>query len=366
MNQPAISPRQFMFIVIFFTIGSSILIVPSPIASAAKHDAWVSVLLSILVGASLVLFYILVWKSLKGKSFVQACTFVFGAWLGRLFSFFYLAFLYILSALVLRNIGDFMTTQIIPETPLTFIHLFFLLVVIVGCYLGVESIGRSAEIFMPWMILLFLFLIFSITPQMNMDHLRPFFDSTSKEIIDGSTVMIGTPYLEMVALLMVIPYVKESPKTAHGWFIGSMIGGGFLFLITILSLLVLGSDLTSLNAYPTYNVAEKINIAGFMEGLEIIIAIIWMITIFFKLTVLYYASSVGIAQFLNIDNHRILLLPLGMGMIVLSLVAYPDMAYYENFVADTWLPYAVTHGFLLPLFLWGGLQIKNRAQKNTL
>ena len=175
--------------------------------------------------------------------------------------------------------------------------------------------------------------------------------------------MVGTPLLEMGSLLMIYPYVKEEKKLQHAWLLGVIFGGGVIALITFLSILVLGSDLTSLNNYPSYEIAEKINIAGFLEGLEIIVAIIWMLTIFFKLVVLYYATSVGIAQFLKMDDHRPLLMPLGVGMIVLSIIAYPDVAYYEHFVSNTWLPYSFTHGLILPLIVLAGILMKRKFAK---
>ncbi|MCA0969322.1 endospore germination permease [Halobacillus litoralis] len=363
MDNQTISPRQFMFLVILFTIGSSILIIPTPLALEARQDAWLSVIVAILVGLLLSLFYSKVGKEAEGKTFVQAAQYAFGPWIGRVLNLFYLMFLYILSALVLRNIGDFMTTQIIPETPLQFTHILFLLVIIAGAYLGIEAMGRSAEIFIPWMVLLLIFMVISVAPQINMEHLKPHFENGIWPPIKASGIVIGTPYLEMITLLMIYPYVKEGIKKTHGWMLGSVIGGLALLLITLISLLVLGADLTGLNAYPTYKVGEKINIAGFLEGLEIIIAIIWMITIFFKLIILVYSTTVGVAQFLNMDDHRPLLLPLGMGTVVLSIIAYPDVAYFETFVGETWSAYALTHGLLLPLVLLVGLLVRKKFSK---
>ncbi len=114
VDNQTISPRQFMFIVILFSIGSSILIIPTPAAAQAKARCLDINVLSILIGCLLVLFYNKLGSLMEGKTFVQASISVFGNWFGRLICLFYLSFLYILSALVLRNIGDFMTTQIIP------------------------------------------------------------------------------------------------------------------------------------------------------------------------------------------------------------------------------------------------------------
>ncbi|MBA2174171.1 GerAB/ArcD/ProY family transporter [Halobacillus locisalis] len=122
----------------------------------------------------------------------------FSLWIGRFISFFYLAFIYILAALVLRSIGDFMTTQIISETPLQFTHILFLLVVIAGAYLGIEVMGRSAETFMPWLVLLLLFLTISISPQISLDNLKPYFGNGVLPVISASKVVIGTPFHKMV------------------------------------------------------------------------------------------------------------------------------------------------------------------------
>ncbi|MFG6116326.1 endospore germination permease [Halobacillus sp. MO56] len=364
MNNKTISPRQFMYLVILFLIGSSILIIPGPLAAGAKQDGWISAILGTVIGILLVFLYHKIGVTIGNKTFVEAAIDIFGNWFGRIISFFHLSFIYILAALVLRNIGDFMTTQMMVDTPLQYTHILFLLVVVLGARLGIEVIGRSAEMFITWMIILLVFLFLSLTPQLDLNHLKPIFGSDFRTITSTSLTVIGTPILEMVIFLMIYPQVKEKGKAKHAWLIGLLIGGGFLTLLTLFSILVMGSDLTALNEYPIYELASKINIAGFLEGIEIIVAIVWMLTIFFKLVILYYASSLGIAQFLKIDDYRVLLLPLGMGMVVLSIIAYPDVAYFETFVSTTWLPYATMHGFVLPVLLLTGAIIKKKKQES--
>ncbi|MBH0230383.1 GerAB/ArcD/ProY family transporter [Halobacillus yeomjeoni] len=363
MDNQTISPRQFMFLVIFFTIGSSILIVPGPVTAQAKQDSWMSIILSIVIGMGLIVLYNKIGELSAGKTFIEAFNDVFGNWVGRIFSSFYLVFVYILAALVLRNIGDFMTSQIMPETPLQFTHILFFVVVLGGTLLGIEVIGRSSEIFMPWMILLLLFLFLFSSPQISMDNFKPILGDGLPPMLSASKVMVSSPILEMVALLMIFPYVKELKQTKKGWIIGGVIGGSVLLGITSLCILVLGSDLTIMNTYPTYRIGEKISVAGFLEGLEIFIAIIWMMTIFFKLIVLYYASTVGFAQFLSLDDYRPLVLPLGMGTIILSIISYPDVAYFESFVGEIWFSYALSIGFILPLILLAGLLIKKKIKQ---
>ncbi|WP_085506838.1 GerAB/ArcD/ProY family transporter [Thalassobacillus devorans] len=360
MDNNVISPRQFMYLVILFLIGSSILIVPTPLAKSADQDGWIASFLGMSIGVLFILLYHKIAVTIGDRTFIEATIDVFGKWFGRVICFFHLAFIYILASLVLRNIGDFMTTQILEETPLQFTHILFMLVVILGARLGIEVIGRSAEMFITWISLLLLFLFLFLTPQLEMDNVQPMFGSGIKSMIQGSFTVMNTPVLEMVVLLMIYPKVKEKTKARQAWLLGLLIGGGFLSMITLFSILVLGSDLTALNEYPVYELASKINIAGFLEGIEIIVAIVWMLTIFFKLIILYYGAALGIAQFLNIEDYRVLLLPLGMGLIVLSIIVYPDVAYFETFVRNVF-PYKIMHGLLLPFLLLIGALIKKKT-----
>ncbi|GAA3313398.1 hypothetical protein GCM10020331_003420 [Ectobacillus funiculus] len=48
-----------------------------------------------------------------------------------------------------------MVTQVMPETPIAFIHALVLIAVIFGSRLGLEVIGRTSEVFLPWVFLFF-------------------------------------------------------------------------------------------------------------------------------------------------------------------------------------------------------------------
>lgn len=51
-----ISIRQFTILVILFTVGGSILIVPSGLASEAKQDGWIAGLLALGIGLLIIPF----------------------------------------------------------------------------------------------------------------------------------------------------------------------------------------------------------------------------------------------------------------------------------------------------------------------
>jgi spore germination protein KB len=77
----------------------------------------------------------------------------------------------------------------------------------------------------------------------------------------------------------------------------------------------------------------------------------WMITIYFKLVLYFYASVLGFTQILDIKDYRPFTLPLGMIAIVLSLVIYPNVVYQQEWDTKTANAYSLTVGLFLPLVM---------------
>ncbi|PAB56348.1 GerAB/ArcD/ProY family transporter [Anaeromicrobium sediminis] len=109
--------------------------------------------------------------------------------------------------------------------------------------------------------------------------------------------------------------------------------------------------MTARNAFPSYALAKKISLGHIIQRIEAIIAIIWFITIFYKIILYFYGTALGLAQILELKDYRPLTLPLGMILVVLSLVVYPNSIYKGIWSSTTWIPYVMTYAFFLPLLL---------------
>ncbi|MEC0228994.1 GerAB/ArcD/ProY family transporter [Paenibacillus alba] len=346
-----IGVHQFTILTILFTVGSSILIAPSELAYEARTDAWIAALLGLLVGLLLVILFYTLGSRFAGKTLVAYCEELLGKWLGKAISFLYFCFFFILATLVLRNLGDFITTQVLVDTPLQFTHIFFLTIVILGIRNGLETFTRTSEIFLPW-VLLFFFLMFIFLPsQFDPKFVLPVLGYGLKPIIRASVPLIGTPYLELVVFLVIIPFVKTTKKLGKSFLIGVSIGGSLLVLISLFSILVLGDKLTAVQMYPSYSLAKKISIGSFLERLEVIMAGIWFITIYFKLTICFYAATMTFGEIFKLKEVKQLYLPLGMVLIVFSIVSFPDVAYFIQFASKIWVFYSGTFGLVIPLIL---------------
>ncbi|AET58579.1 spore germination protein (amino acid permease) [Paenibacillus terrae HPL-003] len=129
-KQVKISSRQLLILTILFTIGTAILVIPSVMAATAKQDAWIGALVGV------------------------------GAGLGG-------------PAAVLYDVGNFLTTQMMPETPMQAVNILFALIVLMGVRLGLETVARSAELLLPLFILLYTAFVVLIVSNIKLENAQP-------------------------------------------------------------------------------------------------------------------------------------------------------------------------------------------------
>jgi spore germination protein KB len=347
-----ISASQFGILVLLNTIGTTILIVPAGLASEAKQDAWIPAILGVGLGLLVISLYNALGGLYPQMTLVEYCKKILGKWMGTTVSISFIYFTFIGASTLIWLMGNFLVTQIMPNSPAITIHTFFVLIVIMGVRLGLEPIARSAEIFLPWVGLFFLLLLLLPIPDSNLENIQPMFDSEVKPIMRGTLSFLSVATLPLIIFHMIVPNGKRSKETNKAFYIGSIIGGIVLISITILTILVLGPGLTARNLYPSFALAKKVGIKGVLERIEVIMAILWFLTIYFKTTIYSYAAIKGVAQLLSLKDYRILTLPFGMMVLAVSLIIYPDVIYESEWDVKTWIPFAATYGLILPAFLY--------------
>ncbi|MBO1515443.1 GerAB/ArcD/ProY family transporter [Metabacillus bambusae] len=351
---------QFTILVFLFTTGSSLILVPSMLAAKAKQDAWLAGIFALAVGLLLVWLYQTLGSLFPEMTLVEYIEKILGKWIGKAISLLFFTYPFVLGAFVLRNIGDFMTTQIMPETPIEAIHFVYLTIVMMGTRYGLETLARAGEILFPLFIVLFLFLVIFISPQIELEKIQPILEEGMKPVLQSAFLFIGFPFLELCIFLMIFPYVNHPKKAGKAFFMGTLMGGIVLIVLTALAILVEGADQTSRYLNPSYILAQKINIGNFVQRIEAIVAIMWFISIFFKLTICFYVSNLSLAQILKLKDYRVLVFPLGMIIYVLSLIVSPNIVYISTHVLDVWPLYFSIFGLFIPLLLLGIAAVRKK------
>ncbi len=360
-----ISPNQFSILVLFYTIGSSILFLPATLTGVAHNDAWISSLISLIIGFFAVTFISKVGLISSNLSFVELSEKVLGRFIGKLVSILYLSFFFLMTTILIWIIGDFVKTQIMPETPLLAIYIIFTMISLYGCRLGIETIGRASEVFIPWVILLLLLMLISLFHEFELKNAFPILENGFIPILRGTYITLGLPLFELAVFLMIIPMVSDKTKVTKAFQKGFLFGSLCLFFVTVSSILVLGADFTERNTFPVYTLGKKVAIIGLLERIEVFVAVIWFLGIYFKLTISMYACLQGISKLLKLQDYRSISLPFGVLVAVASLVVFPSFVTSIVFLRYSWIPLTILVGFFLPLTILVVDFAKKRKNKKS-
>ncbi|GGD76555.1 GerAB/ArcD/ProY family transporter [Paenibacillus nasutitermitis] len=365
LEKGKISIQQLTILAIFSTIGDSILILPSIITKASERDAWLSMLAGIPAGLFIVWLVLRLWKTYPQATIIQINRNVMGRTLGGIVSLLFVLYFLLNTSAMLREASDFITTSILVETPLRAIHFMMILVLMIGIRLGLEPIARASEIFFPWFLFFLFCLVVLMLPQVHMTNLSPILSRGIPPILQGMIYTVTYPFTELLVFLMIFPHVKQGTHLQRDFILGALIGGTILFILLLLSILVLGADMTTFHLYPTYALAKKISIAHFLERLEAMMAIIWLFSIFFKIILYYYGFILGTSQLFKLKDYRILTYPVGMILFGLAFYISPNVSYFSDVARKYWPFFDLTYALIIMMTLILAYLFKKNMQKSA-
>lgn len=344
-----VTALQFFIMTFGFTAGTSILVMPSALVQGAREAGWIAGLVVTVFNLVHVWLYIAIMRLYPGQSVLQIFGTVFGKWAGKLIQVIYLSFILLLCGTLVGNIGFFMSGEMMPETPVEALNILFVAVVCFAVYSGIQVFARLSELIFPLILVFFVALFLLLMPQMNIHYIQPVLeDGPMPVLMSGFQAMM---LQETVIVTVLFPLVQNRSKANKALIYGTVLGGVILFMTVLLCLLVAGVEQTSNFTYPAYAVAKMINIGNFLQRIEGMLITIWVLTIFIKCSICFYAILDTTGKLFNMHNPRLLILPFAVLICCISLSTYTNTVYVLDFLHKDWTIYSGFHLTLLPVLL---------------
>ena len=86
MQNGKISSFQFLVLVIFFTVGTSILLIPAILTSQVKQDAWIAAIVGLLIGLLFIWLFTFIASWFPKLTYIQINEKIFGKIFGKMIS----------------------------------------------------------------------------------------------------------------------------------------------------------------------------------------------------------------------------------------------------------------------------------------
>jgi spore germination protein KB len=319
VEKAKISTSQLFVLMVLFELGSALLV---PLAIDAKQDAWLAILLGMVVSFVLLLVYHkLYWyyPDLLPTEYMQK---ILGKVLGTVVAFLYLFFFMYDASRVLRDFGEMLLTFAYPETPLFIANALLMLVIIYTVHKGIEVIGRSGELLFMLMFLLSVvgFILIVSSGLIDLTNLQPVLEEGIAPVLKVVfTQTLYFPFTEAIVFTMILPYMNNPKKVKLTMICATGLSGINLILTMLINISVLGVGLTARSQFPLLSTVQTIQVADFLERLDVFFMLALVIGIFFKISVLFYAAVIGSASLFKIKSPSRLSYPLGLVVLFMSM-----------------------------------------------
>lgn len=345
IEKGVISSSQLLFLTAAFVQGSSLLIAFTH--GITKQDTWLVVITGFAVMLPFIWAYVSLAQKFPGKNLVQIMEIVYGSYLGKLISVLYISFPFQVMSQNLRFIGDFFLTYMYPKTPLIVILILFTFVCAWAVRGGIEVIARISLVTVAITLIVDILTFLLLFEEMTFTNFLPVFELSLKDFIHGTHVMVAFPYGELVVFLMVIPYVNKINQAKNSVSMGLFIGMFTLLIITVKDIAALGI-LTTVLASPSFEAVRLIDIGKIITRMELLVAVVLLITLFIKVSVFYYASVLGIAQLFRLRTYVPLVIPVGILCVFFALQSQVTSIELAQKAAKIWPNYAMLY-LLIPI-----------------
>ncbi|GAB1774244.1 MULTISPECIES: GerAB/ArcD/ProY family transporter [Priestia] len=319
MEKAKISASQLFILMVLFELGTSLLL---PIAMDAKQDAWLAILLGMVFSFVLFLIYHKLYSYYPDLLPTEYMQKILGKAIGSVLAFLYIFYFIYDVARVLRDIGEMLLTFAYPDTPLFIASGLLILVIIYTVRKGIEVIARSGEIFFVFMYILAVtgFILIVCSGLINFKNLQPVLEEGIFPVLKVTfNQILYFPFGEAIVFTMILPYLKNPKKAKMTMLCATGLTGINLTITMIINLSVLGVDLTARSQFPLLSTVQTIQVADFLERLDVFFMLALVIGGFFKISVLFYSAVIGTANLFKIKSPSRLSYPLGLIILFMSL-----------------------------------------------
>ncbi|WP_248928238.1 GerAB/ArcD/ProY family transporter [Paenibacillus hamazuiensis] len=360
-----LSGIQAFWMIAVMDLGMTILMTYTPALQAAQQDAWMSMLLAgcialliAVISAKLVLLY-------PQQNLIEFSQTIMGKWLGKLVVMVYLVQWYTIIPIILRQFSDLIQILLLPFTPKSvIISVMILLVVYVTYSGGIDGIGRCSEILGPIILsMVFLVLLFSVNNIQWHRMLPVYADSGVSAILRGS--LPPASYLGHAVEFVMLSSFLNNPRNGSPYAIwGVGIASFSTLLAMMMVILTSGVNLSSRTWYPFFEMSKKIAIFEFIENLDALAVVIWVTSVFIKLSVYLFITSYGTAQFLQIRNWRRLIWFIAPISVAFAFIPQNVSEATAGYLNHYWVPVVLPVNMIgLPLLLLIVGKVRLRRKK---
>ncbi|MCR2822517.1 GerAB/ArcD/ProY family transporter [Lederbergia panacisoli] len=361
-----LSELQIFWLMFTFETGNIILLTVGPVMQEAKQDVWISYIIASVL--SVLIVYIAIKTALlyPKHTLIQYSKLILGKWLGIVATLVYFVQWFALAGNILREFADFTISVLLPTTPSWVFFITMLLLLIYVTFIGgIEGIARCAEVFGPIIIFSAVILISFSIKDFDVTNLLPIFVDTGLGPIWGGALTPLAFFGETAVMMLMLVSFMDKPENAMKSAISGLASAAIIVSIVALCVLfVFGPEISGKLRHPAFDLVSYLSVMDFIQNLDIIGMLVWILSVFIKLSVYFFLACYGIAQLFKIKDWRKMIWITGIIYFMLAQFV-PSASYTFGYMKTYFVYYVLPINMIgIPLLFWIIGTMRKRKKKN--
>ena len=321
---------QYSTMLILIVVSAFMGIGVYSLVQAAGIDAYIAILLGIIVGIPVLLLFLYIANYEPDLAFPKKLEKLYGKKMGKIVTIVCAIFIFIFANNYMFNLINFIVSQFLPETPLMVIGIVFGVLTIYINSKGIETISRVSLLLLAINIILFAIGFIGLIPNIEITNLKPFLEFGIERPFQATFYFVTLIVMPMFALL-IVPKNKviDTKNYNKAIVISYIISLLFVFGFCIITLGILGIHLASIYQYPEYMILKHVNLFGFLDRIENIITAQWIFGLFFSVAfaVYYIGNSIKLEH-----NSKLLPTTIVTLMLLASVYVIPNNTFFNWYI----------------------------------
>jgi spore germination protein (amino acid permease) len=259
----------------------------------AKHDAWISVVLSGIL-THMVVFVIIKTLQIYGSADIYGIHHdVYGKWLGKVFNSFYTLYCLMLFVIIITNYIEVIQTWVFPDLPTWILSMSILLLVIYGVTGGLRVIVGAS--FFSVVLSLWMFGLFGYSLRFtDIHHLLPVMETNIVSILKATHKMTLS-LLGFEILYAIYPFMKEKDKVQKYTHFGIAATTILYLIIMLISIAYFSPGQLENTIWATLSLFKIVKLPV-IERMEYVVITFWLLIILPNLMLYMWAAVRGIKR----------------------------------------------------------------------
>ncbi|XRG80556.1 endospore germination permease [Rossellomorea sp. GAMAL-10_SWC] len=346
MKNQTINLLQMSFILIGSTgLVNHVIIIPM-VLDVSGRDSWITILLSSVSLLFLIPILYFIQKRMNGEQLFLWLKGNFGRFITYPLMAMILLYLFSSGVVLLKETLTFLSFYL-PMTPRVLLGATFSIICFYNAKHGIQSIGLTAGILLPIVILLGFFVMTANFPHKDYSFLKPYIEHGTSPVIKGMVYPISG-FIEVAFILFFHHHLNEKIKVT------TLIWIGITFVIltlgpTIGAITEFGPFVAAKQRYPAFEEWRLVSIGRYIEHLDFLSVYQWFVGAFIRLSLLTFLVS-DILQVTNKKvNSGLKIFFLGW-VTLISILSINDTSFYL-FLSRQFLPGTFVFIFLILVLL---------------